>query len=96
MVLILSDLDGRAAVLRNQHAVALVDTHGQTLAIFVKAAGPDSQNLGLVELLDAGLGEEETARGLGLGFDALHEHTVQQGDEGLDRAEGGGLVQPER
>jgi hypothetical protein len=91
VVLVLSDLDGRAAVLGNEDAITLGNTHGDTLAILVESAGANGENLGLVELLDAGLGKEETWGGLGLSLDALDEDAVQKGDEGLDRTEGGGL-----
>lgn len=91
LVFLLADLYRGAAVLGNQDPVAGVDAHGDALAVLVKGAGADGQDLGLVELLDARLGQEDAAGGLGLGLDALHQHPVQQGDEGLDRSEGGGL-----
>jgi hypothetical protein len=92
VVFVLSDLDGRAAVLGNEDAIALADTHGDALAILVESAGANGENLGLVELLYAGLGKEKTGGGLGLSLDALDEDAVQKRDEGLDRAEGGGLM----
>lgn len=76
--------------LRDQNPIAGTDAHGDALALPAEGAGADSQDLGLVELLDARLGQEDAGGGLGLGLDALHEHPVQQGDEGLDRSEGGG------
>jgi len=91
VVLLLSHLDGRAAILGDQYAVALVDAHGHALAVLVQTAGPNRQHLGLVELLDARFGEEEAAGRLGLGLDALHEHAVEERDERLDGAERGGL-----
>lgn len=49
----------------------------------------DSQDLGLVLLLDAALGEEDTRRSLGLGLDALDQDAVQERSEVLDVAEEG-------
>ena len=84
-------ISGCPTYLGNQHLVAGGHAHGQALAILVEGAGADGQDLGLVELLDARLGQEDAAGGLGLGLDALHDHAVEQGDEGLDGAERGGL-----
>lgn len=70
--------------LRDQDPVAVLDAHRQPLAILVQAAGPDGENLGLVELLHTRLREEDAAGGLGLGLDALDKNPVQEGDESLD------------
>lgn len=77
--------------LRNQHPITSRDTHRQPLALPIKRARADSEDFGLVELLDARLGEEDAAGGLGLGLDALDEHAVEEGDEGADGADRGGL-----
>lgn len=63
------------------------DTHGETLAILVEKTGANSEDLGLVLLLDGSLGEEDTGSGLGLGLDALDQDAVQEGGKGLDVAE---------
>lgn len=89
MVLLIANLDRRATILRDQHAVAGLDTHGHALALLVEETGSDGEDLALVQLLDAGLREEDAAGGLGLGLNALHEDAVQQGDEVLDRSESG-------
>lgn len=86
---------GYPTYLRNQHLVAGGHAHGHALAISVKGAGADGQDLGLVELLDARLGQEDAAGRLGLGLDALHEHAVKERDERLDGAERGGLPEAE-
>lgn len=91
MVLLIANLDRRATILRDQHAVAGLDTHGHALALLVEETGSDGEDLALVQLLDAGLREEDAAGGLGLGLNALHEDAVQQGDEVLDRSESGRL-----
>lgn len=93
LVLLLAGLDGRAAELGDEDAVTDGDAHGQSVALLVKGAGADGEDLGLVELLNAGLGEEDAAGGLGLGLDALDEDTVQEGSEGSDGLDGGGLQQ---
>ena len=58
--------------LRNQHAIANPNAHGHALALLVQRARPHGQDLRLVELLHARLRQDDAARGLGLGFDALH------------------------
>jgi len=62
--------------LRNQHPVTGGDAHRCPLAILVESAGADGQDLGLVELLDARFREEDAARRLRLGLDALDQHPV--------------------
>jgi hypothetical protein len=86
-VLLLADLDGVTAELRNEDLVTGVDTHGDTLAVAVKETGANGEDLGLVLLLDGSLGEEDTGGSLGLGLDALNQDAVQEGGEGLDVAE---------
>lgn len=81
----------RRTYLRDQNPVAALDAHGHPLAVLVERAGADGKHLALVELLDARLGQEDAACRLGLGLDALHQHAVEQRDEGLDGADRGGL-----
>lgn len=73
--------------LRDQNTVADGNAHGGTLAVLVKSAGANSEDLGLVQLLNAGLGQEDAACRLGFGLDTLHEHAVQERHQRLDRAE---------
>jgi hypothetical protein len=89
-ILILTNLDGRATELRNQNLVAGLDGRSNALAIAVVGTGANSKNLGFVELLDGGLGEEDAAGGFGLGLDALDEDAVEEGSEGLDGLGGDG------
>lgn len=91
-VLLLANLDRAAPVLRHQHLVSRLYRARHALALAVEAARPDGEHLGLVELLDGGLGEEDAAGGLGLGFDALDEDAVEEGGKGADGFQGGGLV----
>lgn len=79
--------DSSATYLRNQDLVTSVDAHGEALAFFVKETGANSENLGLVLLLDAALREEDAGGGLGLRLDALDQDAVQEGSEALDVAE---------
>lgn len=75
----------------DQNLVAGLHRAGNTLAILIEATWTDSEDLGLVELLDGGFGEEDARCRLGLGLDALHEHAVEERREGLDGLECGGL-----
>lgn len=81
---------------RDQDSVAGLHTHGQPLAILVQTARANSQNLGLVQLLDTRLGQEDAGGGLGLCLDAVDQDTVQEGYERLDRSDGGGLLRGEK
>lgn len=75
----------------NQNAITRLDRDLHPLPIFIEAAGPHREDLGLRELLDGGLGEEDARCGFSLGFDPLHEDAVEEGGKGLNRAKGGGL-----
>lgn len=77
--------------LRNEDLVALLNTHSYPLALAIQSTGTDGQDLGLVQLLDGGLGQEDAAGGLGLGLDALDEDTVEERGEGADGLESGRL-----
>jgi hypothetical protein len=76
---------------RDQDAVARLDLRGDALAILIRRTRADSKDLGLVELLDGALGQEDTAGSLGLGLHALDEDAVEKRDETLDGLESGGL-----
>jgi hypothetical protein len=75
--------------LRNQNPVTSCNTHCYPLAILVESTGTDSQDLGLVELLHGGLGEENSTGGLSISLDALNEDAVEKRSEVLDGSEGG-------
>lgn len=79
--------DTGATYLGNQNLVAVSDTHGEALAILVHGTRANSEDLGLVLLLDAALREEDAGGGLGLGLDALDQDAVQERSETLDVAE---------
>ena len=82
--------------LGDQDAVALLDAHGQAVALLVKGAGADGKDLGLVELLDAGLGQEDAAGSPGLSLDALDQDAVEERGEGADGADRGSLLRGRR
>lgn len=86
--LVLSKLFGKLVQARtyrgDQDTVANGDAHGQSVSLLVHSPRANSQNLGLIQLLDAGLGKEDAAGSLGLGLDALDEDAVQERSEGSD------------
>lgn len=73
--------------LGDEDLVTSGDAHGETIAILVEETGANSENMGLILLLDGSLREEDTGGSLGLGLDALDQDAVQEGGEGLDVAE---------
>lgn len=68
----------------NQDLVTSLHAHCYSLSILVDTTWSNSQNLGLVQLLDRALWKEDTAGGLGLGLDSLDQNTVEKRSEGLD------------
>lgn len=73
--------------LRNQNLIASLHARSNALAILIEGTGANSQNLGLVGVLDGRLGEEDATSGLGLGLYALDEDAVQEGGDGADGLE---------
>ena len=82
--LLLANLDGASAELRDQDLVAGLYARGNALSIFVEGAGANGEDLCFVELLDGRLGEEDAGCGLGFGLDALDEDAVEQRRDALD------------
>ena len=74
--------------LRDQHLVTGLNARCYALALLVERAGPNSQDLGLVELLDGGVRQEDARRRLGLGLDALHEDAVEERSDATDGLDG--------
>lgn len=87
-VLLLADLDGASTVLRDQHTIPFRHAHGYPFAIFVERTGTHGEDFCFIEFLDGGFREEDAAGGLRLGFDALDEDAVEEGDQGSDGAHG--------
>lgn len=87
-VFLLADLDGAAAELGNQDLVAGLHADGNAVARLVECARADGEHLGLIQLLDGSLGEEDAGCGLGLGLEALDKNAVEEGREGADGLEG--------
>lgn len=77
--------------LRNQHSVTLLHAHRYPLAFAVKTTGSDGQDLGLVQLLNGGLGQEDAAGRLGLSLHALYQDAVEEGSERADGFQSGRL-----
>ena len=87
-VLLVTDLDRATTKLGNEDLVAGLHADSNAVARLVECAGADGENLGLVQLLDGCLGQEDAGCGLGLGLDALHEDTVEERRKGADGLEG--------
>ncbi len=79
------------AYLRNQHLVPGLHTRLYPISRLVKPSRPNREHLGLVQLLDGALRQEDAARGLGLGFYPLDKDAVQKRRDGSDGLEGGRL-----
>lgn len=70
--------------LRNQNLVTGLYADRNTLSLLVICTGANGEDLGFVQLLDGGLGEEDAGCGLGFGLDALDEDAVEQRGDGAD------------
>jgi len=87
--LLLANLNRASAILRDEHLIADADAGLDALAILVVSAGADGDDLCFVELLDGGLGEEDTRGGFGFGLEALDEDAVEERGDGADGFDGG-------
>lgn len=76
-----------ATYLRDQDVVTGSNAHGKARTVLVDGTRANGEDLGLVLLLDAALGEEDTGGGLGLGLDALDQDAVEKGSKTLDVTE---------
>src|ERR1700712_5865627 len=72
------DLDGLAAVLAEQHAIADLDVQDDELALVAALARADGQDFALVRLLGGGVGDDDARGGLGFFFKALYDKPVGQ------------------
>jgi hypothetical protein len=86
--LLLTNLDRAATKLRNENLVANLHARGDPLSIAVICTRANGNHLGLVELLNGGLRQEDTSRSLSLWLDALHKDAVKEGRNGADRLDG--------
>lgn len=77
--------------LRDQNAVARLHRDLHPLALFIESAGAHGEDLGLGQLLDGRLWEEDSRGGLCFSLDALDEDAVEERRKRLDGAEGSGL-----
>src|SRR5664279_4495024 len=76
--LVAIDLDGLAAVLAEQNAVALLDIHGDDVALVIALAGTDRQDFALVGLFGDVIGNDDAGSGLGFLLHALDDHAIGQ------------------
>ena len=73
------DLDFRACVGREEHAVAFLDGEGHVLAgLLVQESVAERDDLAFLGLVLGGLGQEDAGIGLVLGLGALHENLVSK------------------
>src|ERR1700712_5455136 len=76
--LVAVDLDGLAAVLAEQHAIADLDVQGDEHTLVVALARADGQDFALIRLFGGGVGDDDARGGLGFLFQALDDNTVVQ------------------
>src|ERR1700743_2105764 len=72
------DLDGLAAVLAEQHAIADLDVQDDEVALVIALARAHGQDFALIRLLGGGVGDDDARGGLGFLFQALDDNTVVQ------------------
>src|SRR5215471_16447382 len=70
------DLDLGARPFTEQHPIAGLDVDGNELAGFVASSRANRNDLALLRLLLGGVGNNDAAGALLLGFDALDDHAV--------------------
>src|SRR3954468_16423621 len=85
--LVADDLDLGAGVGAEEHRVADLDRERRALAVIQELAFADGDDLAFLGLLLRALGEQDSAGGALLGFDALNENAVAEGTD----LPGGGL-----
>lgn len=86
---LIADLDGRSTERRDQDLVTGLDGRSDNVTLHVGGTGADSEDVGLVELLNVLLGNVDSGGGLGSSLDSLDENSVEQRDERLDVLDGG-------
>lgn len=96
VVFLLADLDRASTVLRDEDFVTGLDAHEDALAILVKGARSDGQDVGLVEFLDARFGQEDAAGGASFGLDSLHQDSIEERHKRFDGLKGSRLKKKER
>ncbi len=84
VLLVVTEGDLAAAVLGEEHGLALLDGAGAELAVVEGAAGADSDHNAEVQLVLLTLGQEDATLGLGKGLGLLNEDAVHQGTQLLE------------
>src|ERR1041384_4524777 len=77
-VILLIDLDLRATVLADQHAIALLDFKRDELAVFISLAGAHGDDLAFLRLLFRRVRDDDPALLHFVLLDRLHQHPVAQ------------------
>jgi hypothetical protein len=72
------DLDGLAAVLAEQHAIADLDIEDDELALVTALAWADGQHFTLIGLFCGVVGDDDALGGLGFLLEALDDHAIVQ------------------
>src|SRR5471032_1608205 len=72
------DLDGLAAVLAEQHAIAHLDVQSDEHTLVIALARADGQDFALIRLFSSGVGDDDARGGLGFLFQTLDDNTVVQ------------------
>lgn len=83
IILLLADLDGGATKLGDQNGVALSTVGLDLDAVVVGETRANSQDLGLIQLLNVLLGNVNAGGGLRSGLEALDKHAVKERNDRL-------------
>lgn len=86
--LLVSHLDWAATILGDEDLVANLHAGLNPLSVLVVCSRANCNDLGLVQLLDGGLGEEDAGCGLGFWLETLHKNAVEEGRNGADGLDG--------
>lgn len=84
-ILIFTNLDSSTAKLRKKNSFTSSDWRNNLVTLQVRNAGSDSNNLGMVELLDILLRDVKTRRGLVGGLDTLNKDAVKERNKAFGR-----------
>ena len=83
--ILLANFNGGTSIRRNQHPITGLNTSRDSVALLVKNAGSDGENIGLIKLLDILLRNEDARGSLSLSFSTTNQNSVQKRDNVLER-----------
>ena len=89
--LLIPNLNRTSTELRDQNSIPRLNADLQPFTISVESTGSDGEDFSFGEFFDGRLWEEDSRGGFCFGADALDEDSVEEGGEGFDCSEGGGL-----